>query len=635
MPIKLQIAFFIFLFVYFSYSQDIIVSQGSQWKYLDDGSNQGKNWIYSEFDDSNWKSGFAQFGYGDTDEVTVVSYGSKSNNKFTTTYFRNKFRLTDPGDYQYYIVRILRDDGAVVYINGNEVLRSNMPQGEITYKTYASSSVSGSGEDAFYDYYLNHQSFFAGENTIAVSIHQRNSSSSDISFDLELIGTDELSLNSDGPYVFYRDDQIIVKSISTSGPQVKSYTDKGLVNLSCDISELQEDFSVQLKTELLVEENEYELPEKVLAISDIEGNFKGFKMILQGAGVIDHQYNWTYGEGHLILVGDLFDRGDNVTQCLWLIYKLESEAEEAGGKVHFILGNHDIMNLTNDFRYVHPNYFINASLLEEEYNNFYTTNTELGRWLRTKNAIEKIGDYVFIHGGIQHATVNFNLSLNEMNNMVRYCIDQPPPDYNSAILTGSSGLYWYRGLVEGDITELQLDSILDQLNCSKIIVGHTIVNKIKGLYNNKVVAIDLNHHENTQAGYMFALLIDQNNFYIIDDNASTEYLFGGTRSCISPYPAEAEAYALLSAYPNPFNPESTIQFTIPHEREGAVEVMIGIYNIHGQKIRTLVKEYYEAGSYTLVWNGLTDFGKQVPSGVYIYQMCTGNFIDSRKLILLK
>ena len=624
---KKQVTFFIISCITFSYSQVVLVPQSSLWTYLDDGSNQGIDWISSGFDDSAWKTGFAQLGYGDGDEATVVSYGSSSNNKFPTTYCRIKFQLTNPVDYKYYIVRILRDDGAVVYLNGNEALRSNMPQGIITYKTYASSSVSGSGEDEFYEYYLNNQLVVAGENTIAVSIHQRNGSSSDISFDLELIGTDELSLDSDGPYVFYHDNEIIVKSIIESGPQVESYADKASVNLSCYITELQDGFSVKLKNELPVEENEFGLPEKVLAISDIEGNFKGFKMILQGAGAIDGQYNWTYGEGHLILVGDIFDRGNYVTQCLWLIYKLESEAEEAGGKVHFILGNHDIMNMIEDLRYVHPKYFINASLLEEEYYSFYTTDTELGRWLRTKNVIEKVGDYIFVHGGVSPTVANFNLSLNEMNDLVRYCIDQSAPDYNSAILIGSNGLFWYRGLVYRDISELQLDSILEKLNSSKIIMGHTIVNKISGLYNNKVVAIDLDHEENTKDGFMYALLIDQNNFYIIDDNSDTEFLFGGTISGISPQTVLAEAYVLLPAYPNPFNPETTIGFEI----RKAGHVTLTVYNMMGQKVATLLNHDMALGYHSVAWTA----GNEAAGGIYFYKIIVSGHVSMRKMVLLK
>ena len=84
-----------------------------------------------------------------------------------------------------------------------------------------------------------------------------------------------------------------------------------------------------------------------------------------------------------------------VTQTLWLIYHLENQAEKAGGKVHFILGNHDLMNMNNDFRYVRKKYFTNAELMNVPYIDLYKPKTELGEWLETKNIVEKIGDYVF------------------------------------------------------------------------------------------------------------------------------------------------------------------------------------------------------------------------------------------------
>jgi hypothetical protein len=118
-------------------------------------------------------------------------------------------------------------------------------------------------------------------------------------------------------------------------------------------------------------------------------------MILKREGIIDNNFNWTYGNGHLIISGDLFDRGFHITECMWLVYKLETEAEAQGGKVHLILGNHEIFNLTDDWRYVETKYFDNAQLMGKRMNELYDTNTELGRWLRSKNIIEKIGDYAF------------------------------------------------------------------------------------------------------------------------------------------------------------------------------------------------------------------------------------------------
>ncbi len=103
-------------------------------------------------------------------------------------------------------------------------------------------------------------------------------------------------------------------------------------------------FSLRLKQHLNNEPSEYERPSKIFVVSDIEGNFQSFCKLLMKNRVIDKYLNWRFDDGHLVIVGDCFDRGDQVIECLWLIYMLEEMALNDGGKVHFILGNHEIMN---------------------------------------------------------------------------------------------------------------------------------------------------------------------------------------------------------------------------------------------------------------------------------------------------
>ena len=121
-----------------------LVPAGAVWKYLDNGSNQGTAWRAATFNDSAWNSGPAQLGYGDDDEQTVVGYGPNSSNKYITTYFRKSFVVSDPAVASDGLtLNLLRDDGAVVYLNGTEVFRSNMPSGTIGYQTLASTTVTG------------------------------------------------------------------------------------------------------------------------------------------------------------------------------------------------------------------------------------------------------------------------------------------------------------------------------------------------------------------------------------------------------------------------------------------------------------------------------------------------------------
>ena len=164
------------------------IKKGAIWKYLDNGSNQGTAWRSTAFNHGAWKSGAAQLGYGDNDENTVVSYGNDSSMKYITTYFRYQFNVKDPSRYQNLSLNLLRDDGAVIYLNGVEILRDNMPEGSISYQTLASSTIGDEAEEGYTSYTLPRSALVSGTNTIAVEVHQSSEDSSDISFDLAVTG---------------------------------------------------------------------------------------------------------------------------------------------------------------------------------------------------------------------------------------------------------------------------------------------------------------------------------------------------------------------------------------------------------------------------------------------------------------
>jgi methionine-rich copper-binding protein CopC len=163
------------------------IAPGASWKYLDNGSNQGTSWYGTSFNDGSWASGNAQLGYGDGDEATVISYGANSSAKYITSYFRKSISITDPTNFTGFTLRVKRDDGIVVYVNGVERYRSNMPTGTISYTTLASSAASDDGA-TWFSTSLATSVFASGTNVIAVEMHQNAGSSSDLSFDLELIG---------------------------------------------------------------------------------------------------------------------------------------------------------------------------------------------------------------------------------------------------------------------------------------------------------------------------------------------------------------------------------------------------------------------------------------------------------------
>lgn len=177
-----------------------LIPAGSSWRYLDNGSNQGTAWRAPSFNDSAWAAGAAELGYGDADEATIVSYGPSTTNRYITTYFRQTFTVPDPAAFTSVKLRLLRDDGAVVYLNGAEVRRDNMPAGTVSSTTLAASSLGVPAEATYFEATLPTTALIAGTNTIAVEIHQGAVNSSDISFNLELIGVDTVSITR-GPYL--------------------------------------------------------------------------------------------------------------------------------------------------------------------------------------------------------------------------------------------------------------------------------------------------------------------------------------------------------------------------------------------------------------------------------------------------
>jgi len=293
-------------------------------------------------------------------------------------------------------------------------------------------------------------------------------------------------------------------------------------------------FSVQLRKKHKVPAHEYQQPSKLIAISDIEGNFNGFASFLQANKVIDENFQWIYGDGHLVLVGDFVDRGQNVMPTLWLIYNLEAQAEAAGGMVHFILGNHEIMNINGNFDYAVGKFHKIAELLgehEEPWMNnkvIFSKKSELGRWMRSKNTIEKIGDYLFVHAGLSPEILPMNLSLKRINKSVRANIDNdelyhyPGEDPVANFLMGRLSPFWYRGFVMNykyytKITEPELSEILEQYASKAAIIGHTVVSDVSTDFNQKIIRIDVKHGKDKHSGKTKGLLIENGQKWRIND----------------------------------------------------------------------------------------------------------------------
>ena len=324
----------------------------------------------------------------------------------------------------------------------------------------------------------------------------------------------------DGPYVLYKGDKVFVKYILDSqgvkGVKQDSVllSERSSISLSVLTDEPGRSFTVQLKKELENEKPEYSNVSKKFILSDIEGNFKAFRTLLQAGKVIDSNFNWTFGDGHLVLTGDFVDRGFQQTEVLWLIYSLEEKAKAAGGYIHYILGNHEIMNMGGDLRYLQSKYQESATLLNEKYTALVGENSELGRWLRTKNVIEKVGDILFCHGGISAPINRVDISVSKINKLVRPYFGDSTYKYKTTqaeILYSDLGPFWYRGYYYGEkASSSQIDSTLSSYKVKHIATGHTVIaDTISVLYGGRVLNTDVHHAKEKSE----AILVENGNYY--------------------------------------------------------------------------------------------------------------------------
>ena len=288
---------------------------------------------------------------------------------------------------------------------------------------------------------------------------------------------------SDGPYIFIEKNKLIEKNIISSKVILK--------NLKASSYDTLYDAG----------KSSFNRVKKIAALSDIHGQYDLLIELLQNNKIIDKNLNWSFGKGHFVIVGDIFDRGDKVNEILWFIYELEMQAKNAGGRVHYLLGNHEYMVLYNDLRYIHEKYNIVSKLLNLEYDQLYGDNTIIGRWLRSKSTIVKINDILFTHGGISEDFISQEgFNINKINNTMRKSIPrlkelrnfrkngQSKDLYN--MYFGSNSLIWYRGYFEGVLIDTDISNILKLVDANHIVVGHTSNKKVVQFYDNKIIGID-------------------------------------------------------------------------------------------------------------------------------------------------
>lgn len=263
-----------------------------------------------------------------------------------------------------------------------------------------------------------------------------------------------------------------------------------------------------------------ETPERIVAIGDVHGAYDALVQILRAAGLVDDRQRWSGGKTIFVQTGDVVDRGPDSRTALDLLRRLEAEAPAAGGAVHLLLGNHEVMRTLGDLRFVTPGEygaFLSAQS-EQLRQNFvrqakadgrddlmkstplgylelrvaFGRDGEYGQQLKNRDALVKINGIVFVHGGLSPAIAEWPCA--SINAIVRRELTGDLEKTRRAPLESLAGREdgptWYRGLAS--LPEVEIDGILAKAHARAIVGGHTVVagNRIVSRFGGKVFQID-------------------------------------------------------------------------------------------------------------------------------------------------
>ncbi len=207
---------------------------------------------------------------------------------------------------------------------------------------------------------------------------------------------------------------------------------------------------------------------RVVAIADLHGDLERGLAVLRLAGVVGKDGHWCGGETVLVQTGDLLDRGDDGVEVIDLMQRLETEAAEVGGRVEVLLGNHEVMNMMGDWRYVTPGDIegYGGQLARQL---ALSAEGEDGAWLREQPVAVRVGRTVFVHAGITPAMAE--RGLEQLTAWTRAALaGEASPE-----VLDESGPLWFRGYLQGDVPEVcpALQQALATLGATRMVVGHT------------------------------------------------------------------------------------------------------------------------------------------------------------------
>ena len=244
--------------------------------------------------------------------------------------------------------------------------------------------------------------------------------------------------------------------------------------------------------------------DSLFVVGDVHGEFDRLVTLLTNAGLIDGDLAWSGGRRHLVFVGDLTDRGQDVVRTLWLVYRLEREAERAGGGVHVVLGNHEIMVMLDDLRYVTPKEIEIARRHGVRYDRMFDARKSvLGRWLVSKPALLRVGRVLLAHGGASAHLLPLSLDALD-DSLARFTAEDlfyfyADTTYMVAMDTasfyrrddffwGEESVFWHRGYVMADTLGDELANTLDHFDADVHVVGHTPLPAIAVRYDGRLIA---------------------------------------------------------------------------------------------------------------------------------------------------
>lgn len=298
----------------------------------------------------------------------------------------------------------------------------------------------------------------------------------------------------DGPYIHYREGHLQARWICDGAPRERKYPSRDWP--VAVMPECGYDRPLHVRAPAEPDESVLSGVQRIAALSDVHGQYALMVSLLQAHGVIDNALDWRFGDGWLVMTGDVFDRGDKVTEVFWLLYTLEQQARDAGGGVLFLLGNHETMVLYDDLRYVNPKYLRSAEILGVAHADLYDEHSVLGQWLRSKSVIGKIDDLLFLHAGISPGHLELAMDIDQVNAAYRRSLGTPRPTLSrhpilSRLYDGRHSPIWYRGYFQDpDLSQAQVDDIVVHLGVSRIVVGHTSMEEIDAHFRGRIIAID-------------------------------------------------------------------------------------------------------------------------------------------------